>query len=90
MPLAPRTSALSLTLVFSTACCASASARAEAAHLDRVANVGYTGDPREAYLAEPRNFQMNGRPIGGIVKVQADAIFFVAEVHTPSRRRGGG
>jgi hypothetical protein len=41
----------------------------------------HTGDPRESYLEHPRNFQMNGRPIGGVVANQADAIFFVAEAH---------
>ena len=41
----------------------------------------HSGDPREEYLAEPRNFQMNGRPVGGVIRDQADAIFFVAEVH---------
>ena len=40
-----------------------------------------TGDPHEAYLLHPHNFMMNGRPVGGIVANQADALFFVAEVH---------
>jgi erythromycin esterase-like protein len=46
----------------------------------------HTGDARESYLDQMRDFRQNGRPASGILKRQADAIFFVAEVNPPGRQ----
>ena len=46
----------------------------------------HTGDPQEAYLDRHRNFLNNGQVGNGILKSQADAFFFVAEVNEPGGR----
>jgi len=50
----------------------------------------HTGDPRESYVLRPHDFLMNGRPVGGVIRNQADAICFVAEVHEPGWQREEG
>jgi erythromycin esterase-like protein len=40
----------------------------------------FTGDPREAYLDGQRNFVLNGGIGEGLIRKQADAIFFVKQV----------
>ena len=46
----------------------------------------HSGDPREAYLERKHNFLNNGQYGNSVLKDQADAIFFVAEVNGPGGR----
>jgi erythromycin esterase-like protein len=39
-----------------------------------------SGDPREAYMRQERNFVQNGATASGVLANQADALFFIAEV----------
>lgn len=47
-----------------------------------------SGDPREAYMRQERNFLQNGATASGILTTQADALFFVAEVTAPTAHSG--
>ena len=49
----------------------------------------HSGDVRERYLDRPRNFLNNGQVGHGILSNQADALFFVAEVHESGGRPAG-
>lgn len=47
----------------------------------------HTGDHRESYLDQVRNFRPNGASGHGLLRTHADAVFFVAEANEPGRRQ---
>jgi hypothetical protein len=46
----------------------------------------HTGDQRESYLDQKRNFRPNGGSGSGLLRTHTDAVFFVAEVNEPGGR----